>query len=310
MTPSAIAISRYRFTLTAQAPFTLRGHPGAMLRGAWGHALRALACSTGRPQCTDCPLTASCRYAVLFEPAPDNQRSIPPPYTFQTPLNAPEKLTAGETFQFDMVLFGNACQELGLVTWAWQDAARRGLGEQRTPMQLTGLACETAPAQWQALWQAPASRLAAAPRIPAHQATLVWEMMPPVPPNGVTLSMTSPLRLQVKGRVVGAEQINAESLLNTLWRRIQLYNKYYLRLPLRERPPVENLHLHTQGLHRQRWQRHSQRQGKSMRLDGLLGTATLHGDLTLWWPWLWLGQYTHLGKNTAFGLGQYQLNAL
>lgn len=310
MTPSTIAISRYRFTLTAQAPFTLRGHPGAMLRGAWGHALRALACSTGQPQCAGCPVRTNCRYAALFEPAPDHQRSIPPPYSFQIPLNAPEKLAEGEAFQFCMVLFGDACQELGLVTWAWQDAARRGLGEQRTPMQLTELACETTPSHWQPLWQPPVSRLAATPRIPTHQAALAWEMMPPLPPQGVTLRIISPLRLQVKGRVVGAEKINAESLLNTLWRRIQLYNKYYLGLPLGERPPVENLSLHTQGLYRQPWQRHSQRQSKTMRMDGLLGSVTLHGDLTDWWPWLWLGQYTHLGKNTAFGLGQYQLKAL
>jgi CRISPR/Cas system endoribonuclease Cas6 (RAMP superfamily) len=45
-----------------------------------------------------------------------------------------------------------------------------------------------------------------------------------------------------------------------------------------------------------------------MQLGGLLGRLTLSGDrLSDLWPLLWLGQHTHLGKGTSFGLGRYRL---
>ncbi|UYV19473.1 CRISPR system precrRNA processing endoribonuclease RAMP protein Cas6 [Halomonas qaidamensis] len=75
-------------------------------------------------------------------------------------------------------------------------------------------------------------------------------------------------------------------------------------------PTTEGILLHSHSLTRQRWARHSNRQQKAMRLDGVTGELTLHGRLEAWWPWLWLGQYTHVGKNTSFGVGQHHLSVL
>ena len=49
-----------------------------------------------------------------------------------------------------------------------------------------------------------------------------------------------------------------------------------------------------------------------MTLGGVLGTWALHGPpetLAATWPWLWLGQWLHVGKNATFGLGGYTLRA-
>lgn len=310
MTP-VIAISRYCFTLSAQAAFRLSGHPGAMLRGAWGDVLRGLACSTGQPTCTECPVRAQCRYAALFEPQPDQQRSVPPPYNFQAPLAAPKQLSSGDTWHFNMVLFGDACSEISLITQAWQQAALRGLGQQQAPMRLEQLALNTHPGDEQLLWKAGPLASSQPPRIADHDARLQFGAAQlPARLSGVEIRLQSPLRLQAGGRILSPQQLTAEALLSNLWRRIQLYNRYYLKLPTVEKPTVQGVELHIHDLHRQAWQRHSRRQGRQMRLDGLVGSLTLHGNLADWWPWLWLGQYTHLGKNTAFGLGHYQLKAL
>jgi hypothetical protein len=49
-----------------------------------------------------------------------------------------------------------------------------------------------------------------------------------------------------------------------------------------------------------------------MTLGGVLGQWHLHGPteaLAAAWPWLWLGQWLHVGKNATFGLGGYALSA-
>ncbi len=46
-----------------------------------------------------------------------------------------------------------------------------------------------------------------------------------------------------------------------------------------------------------------------MEWQGLVGTAVYEGDLTLFWPYLVFGQWTHVGSSTTFGLGRYRLDA-
>lgn len=72
----------------------------------------------------------------------------------------------------------------------------------------------------------------------------------------------------------------------------------------------ETLH-DTQDLHWHDWTRYSSRQQQEMTLGGVLGRWTLQFDtpatLAALWPWLWLGQWLHVGKNATMGMGAYTL---
>lgn len=55
------------------------------------------------------------------------------------------------------------------------------------------------------------------------------------------------------------------------------------------------------------WTRYSSRQGQTMTLGGVIGQWRLSGDIAPFLPYLHLGQWLHVGKEAAFGLGRYQL---
>ena len=55
------------------------------------------------------------------------------------------------------------------------------------------------------------------------------------------------------------------------------------------------------------WERYSNRQRTRMNMGGIIGTFTYEGNVAPFLPLILLGQFTHIGKNTTFGLGKYLL---
>jgi len=52
--------------------------------------------------------------------------------------------------------------------------------------------------------------------------------------------------------------------------------------------------------------RYSKHRGITQKLKGWVGEVVYEGDLQEFWPFLWLGQYVHVGKAAAFGQGWYE----
>ena len=58
------------------------------------------------------------------------------------------------------------------------------------------------------------------------------------------------------------------------------------------------------------WTRYSSRQHTEMNMGGLIGSVQLDmQDLDDFWPYLWLGQWTHAGKGTSMGMGAYTIKS-
>ena len=46
-------------------------------------------------------------------------------------------------------------------------------------------------------------------------------------------------------------------------------------------------------------------------MGGLVGSVTLRlHDLEVFWPYLWLGQWTQVGKGTSMGMGAYTIETM
>ncbi len=314
-----LPVVRLRLTVRADGPLPLPPYGGSMLRGALGHALMELMPlphASGQP----CALRENCAYCQVFAPVPLAEHSLqkfsqmPAPYVIEPPFDAahmtdaPRALRRGETFQFGLVLIGQALRHLPVLTLAFARACQRGLGTHHTRCTLMAVERETPAAPDSApplvpVWQPGQS----APTLPADAAALPAA---PALPASASLHLQTPPRLQSNSRPAQAGEITARALLVTLARRCQLLMDTQLGPAAPQldfstlAAQAEAIRLETHALRWFKWGRYSNRQQQAMNLGGLLGTLRLHGDLAPFAPLL-----HHVGKETTFGLGRYGLTA-
>lgn len=286
-TPQSHSIERWSLRLTLARPLTQVEHAGSMLRGAFGHALKTLGCHCGSER-----HMPGCSYQRIFEPLPPSDwparyRDCPPAYV----LSPPRADTASRTqLDFAFTLLGPSLEQRALVWQAWQQAADRGLGQQRIPARLQAIAYDTS-----------------SPQVEATQR--------------VRLQLTSPLLLkrklpgQAASQPLRPHELGATDLLLALHRRLDLTRRLY-GVPAQPLPPLaqwlalaERLELRS-ALQEHLFARRSNRQRQRMPLYGLTGTLDLSGPLP---PDLLdalsLGQWLHIGGKVSFGMGGYRLLA-
>ena len=306
-TMQTFPLARYRFEFTVSQPLHLPDYAGSMLRGAFGHALRQLACITRQPDCTGCPMHAQCPYPAIFAPPPPSGHalqtfsSIPVPYVIEPPEWGRHTVHPGETLAFNMVLVGRALRELPLIILAWRRALARGIGASEATAEL---ACVTHGASGNEIYRPQVGTIA------AHTQEIALD------DNGtslseVTLCFRTPLRLQRNGHALPPDRLDVRTLLMALVRRASLLAEFHVGRALVDDFPALSARCAALGDTRQLvwrdWARYSSRQEQKMNLGGVVGTWILHGDLAPFRTFLRLGEYVHVGKEASFGLGAYDL---
>ncbi|QEP41952.1 CRISPR system precrRNA processing endoribonuclease RAMP protein Cas6 [Ectothiorhodospiraceae bacterium BW-2] len=321
--PETLPVARYRFEIQFNAPLQLNWYGGSMLRGSFGHALRQISCMTREAECDGCLLQQGCPYPHIFQPIANlaTQKSwsgrfgnIPPPYVIEAPLPGMRYLQPGESLCFNMVLIGQAAiKQLSLLIFAWQRAFQRGITPQRVVGELVRVSYLA-----EALEEEGVTLFA-----PSEGMITLDKPEPPLsamrPDNeryrseGGRLSLLTPLRIKIDGRVQGQE-LSAERLLTTLLRRYWLLCQLYGTSPTLEpsfpvREEMAKIETVTHLQHYD-WCRYSNRQQRRMNLGGMMGEIELRGELGPWYELLHLGQWLHIGGQTSFGLGGYRLAPL
>ena len=265
-----------------------------------------------------CPLLQTCPYARIFEaPPPDKGRhalqdfsQIPNPYVMEPPTPGARVLAAGDILEFHLVLVGHAVDQLALVVFALQRALAQGLTRVRVPTDLMRVDWLDAQGTAHAVWTHDQPTLAEHP-------TTLQAPAAPADADAITLHIQTPLRLQQQGRPLGVAQLTPRTLVAALARRSALLMEFHAGQSGWGEAARQITHLSesltdTRDLHWFDWTRYSSRQQQEMTLGGVLGRWTLHGStdtLAALWPWLWLGQWLHGGKNASMGLGGYTLEA-
>jgi len=348
----------YSFSARFHDEARLPEYKGSTFRGVFGHALRSVVCALRRRSCTDCLLASRCLYPYVFETSPLNgsddanvegggggrirQRlaARPHPYVIEAPPGERIRYRAGETFSFDLLLFGRANDSIPYFIYAFNEVGKSGIGS-RIDGRRAGFSLVSVTSAGQLIYDGKENRMFPADvttdlrpllnpllgcTVPAAVTTgeMVTYPAPPttaapslLPASGrqatageIELELLTPLRLKY-GNHLGAS-LPFHVLIRATLRRIAALCRYhgdgepdldYRGITAR----AQAVEADETGLYWFDWERYSSRQDQKMLMGGLMGRVRYSGKLDEFLPLLQFGEQVHLGKQTTFGLGKFKL---
>lgn len=305
-----LAIGNYRLEFRAEAPAVFGEFAGSAWRGAFGHALKRTVCVTHERRCEACLLYRTCPYPYLFQTPPPlgaakmrRYETVPQPFALRPEPASPDR----RSVSLCLTLFGDGNRHLGVMLYAFMRAASGERGVAGNRLTLRRVCQEEAPGcnDWREIYEEGGTL---APLPPAMIAA-------PAAPSAVTIQLLTPLRLKRDGRHVAPKAFRFSDLFRNLLRRLSMLTYFHTDTPLETDFKALVTQAETIAVRSElAWKdltRYSARQKTLMRLGGLVGRIDLEGqDLAPFWPYLWLGQWTHAGAGATMGLGHYTLTSL
>ncbi len=257
--------------------------------------------------CKQCTLIDRCAYPYIFEtplPATANKMtrytSVPHPFVLNLPFRNQHK----STLDIGFCLFGKANDYLPHFTHALEQAGKKRIGSyERLRLIKIEQNLDLATDQWGEIKSASQPLAPYAPVCPHI----------PSVPEEVAIHFLTPFRLLKESSNIQTEEFEFPHLFSSLLRRISMLTYFHTDTPLdtdfaQLSTLAGAIQFKQKKLVWQDWQRHSSRQTKYIKMGGLMGTVNLSlRGAEKFWPYLWLGQWTHAGKATSMGLGQYKL---
>ncbi|MGQ9671412.1 MAG: CRISPR system precrRNA processing endoribonuclease RAMP protein Cas6 [Desulfosoma sp.] len=313
---------RLRFEIQARKPIELPSYKGSTLRGVLGMALKHSCCAARHRPCDSCLLRFSCLYVYFFEtplmgesPQDLRYRNAPHPFVLQILMDGPLRLEAGQLWSFDMTVIGRAIQWTPYLVMAAHRMGDIGIGKGRGTFDLRRVLSLNAHGHtWEELYsdgtlRLPKKKIAL---LPSSNGEPAWKH------GRMRFRFLTPLRLVAQGEPV--RRPDFPTLMATLLRRLENLCQFHadsnepigLNVPFSELLEkarwVQVVEDNTRWFD---WERYSHRQGRKMRLGGLVGEVVYEGDWKTLAPLVSAGRWIHVGKGTSFGLGRYEFqNAL
>lgn len=304
--PPNLPIARYRFTFEMTTPLTMPPYAASTLRGIFGHALLDTICTCERPA-SDGRHPITCPYSHIFAPATNNllpssiRQNPPPPYIIETPFHQqPQHYPSGSEYTFQIVLTGAVQQLLPLIKTAFAHAFQKGVSRSEGKGRLKDIQVQQQN-QWQSILKG------------QHlQAHYTFIDLPQQFPQSLTLHLNTPLTIQQNKKIIRATNLTEQLLLSQAMRDISNIATTHWPQPLqgqfsallKEAAQVTG----QRNLTDVQWQRHSNRQQRHITYFGVTGSWQLHNLPPEFAALLYIGQWLHIGKETTFGHGSYQIH--
>ncbi len=279
-----LTLAKYLFRLRATSRIELSPYKGFALHGGLGHALKKI---------------SPFYFRALFAPGPDGTH--PRPFVLLPPLDTDQVYLPGRRFSCELTLFGSGIQRFPAIHAALEYLGNE-LGLARNRGRFVVEAVEMAVPAGPGPFPNPASAVCGLDIAMSRQGLSVHRL---------TLHFSTPLRLKNDGCLVRRAPSFQQFLARLLGRFNTLATLYgngrvadsALRAELLSRAEkIELVRDESQWLDMPRF---SGRQKSWMKFGGLLGEVTYAGDLEPFIPFLALGEWTHTGGKTSFGLGKY-----
>ena len=289
----SLPIARYQFTFTVTEPIQLPEYAGSTLRGAFGWALRKIACMTKQAECKGCPLYRTCPYTNIFEtPAPTEHElqkfsQVPNGYMIEPPDWGERVYISGEKLQFSLVLFGRLIDQLPLIAFAFKRAFEYNVGRGKAHLLDISAFNENAEKFEPILVNG---------NIIEHHKSVKF---PECFTNNAEIEISTPLRLQENSKPLNEKEINVERFFISLAKRIALLSEFHFKPFDLDFESLKNQIAQIEDkkyLKWQDWTRYSSRQDQKMKLGGVVGKWQFKNLSLELSKLLYIGQWLHCGK--------------
>lgn len=279
-----------RFTFSAIDPIAFpSGQPGNILRGAFGHAFRAVACEPDCPGAGKCPKRGSCPYARVFEassnhPVPSGLADRPRPFVLRAAYLDGQTIHPEQRFWFEMNLFDTRDAPLEILAQVFARIAKDGLGPLHGRAELVSVEQR----------QVSLSLL----QEPSEQRTLAVEFVTPTELKSgnelVDIPEFGVLFARARDRVSILRELYGAGPLNIDFRAIG------------ERATA--VRMKRSELHQVNRSRRSSRTGKVHGIGGFVGKVEYEGEVGEFLPYLNAAQWTGVGRHCVWGNGEFRVS--
>ncbi len=293
-------------------------YKGNVFRSRFGYLLRDITCIGGETECrTQCQSPDRCVYSKCFEtPVPDDspmlrgQPFAPHPFILEPPRTEKLDYAPGDAFTCTLTLIGEAIDLLPWLVFTFREIGKRRVGIRGKRGQCQLDAVETLPARGN---QDIRTIYTAETELLTDDGLVLGidEIMGSVPDgiNAIELEFLTPTSIKVNGR--WTDNLTFEHLVRNLLRRIRFLSYFHcgedLAVDARALIDAAKAVTHVPSFHWIRADRYSYRAEKSVPMGGFIGKVRFTGALEPFLPFIYLGEYLHIGHHTAFGHGQYRI---
>lgn len=279
------------------------------LRGGIGTMLLNANCISDR-QCEECYFIEECLVQRImyskFDVKPDyitTGESVG--YVFECE-NHKRKFKCGDTLEFNLILFGKSIVHFSQYIQAIFALGQNGLGTNKSHFVITGIKNENGEDILHkgnilmSNYKVSTIDEYVTKRLNQYNDVNVF--------SKVKITFYSPVSIKHNGNFI--QSFDAEAILNSLARRIEILN-YYEGKPMVGKHLIDNIpELLNQDSYPEDVKRYSSRHNDKIRLRGLLGSLSLSNVDKETLALLLAGELIHIGKNTSFGFGHYIVDLL
>jgi hypothetical protein len=319
----------FRFFFVPQERVVLPPYKGSIFRGCMGKFLRQATCVMSKKICKECQGISSCVYYQVFEtPIPkeseyfQGQSFAPHPFVLEppepssthwNPYTGSEYYRPGDQLTFNLILVGRAIGHLPFFIHAFDKLGKAGIGQKIAGRRgkcllekvesINPLRNEVS----QVIYTHTSQELLRKHTVLKASDLLSYSFSTY---GQIELEFLTPTQIKSDGKI--QLTLDFEVLIRCLLRRLLALSYFHCGaaleldyLELCER--AKQVKVLSNNLTWQSGLRYSHRLKRALSLGGFAGTISFEGKMTEFLPFIQLGEYLHIGKGTAFGLGKYRI---
>jgi CRISPR-associated endoribonuclease Cas6 len=254
---------------------------GSQLRGALGYALKKVSCINPSYNCEECFASSNCLFHQFYE-----EKNTYHKYRLDFELGK-------DFYDFSFYLFDNVCEKLPYIVSALHMMlTQNGLGKEKVKysdfeMYINDKSC-----------------------LQNGKIFLPKEYIKTFfidnRSKNIRLKFLTPLRIKKENRFLRGEEIELNSLINSIYQRqMKLLNRDYKKFPYEIQGEIIRKNLKYKELTRL-----SSRQKTTMNMGGIVGEIEFKNLNKESYEVLKLGELLGVGKQTVFGLGKIKMEEL